>query len=303
MASSSQSFSLSPNESRALNISLGIGLLMLGIKWFAYIITGSVAIFSDAMESVVHQFAVAFAWYSLRVTYRPPDNDHHYGHDKITYFSAGLEGGLIIIAAFVIIATAINKLIYGITLERVGSGTFLTAFAGGINAILGWYLLKVGKKERSLIIEANGRHILTDAWTSVGAVAGLLLAYYTKLTIIDPIIALVFGSNIIWEGGKLLRSAVSGLMDKTNPVYQLKAMNALDNFSAEHNVSYHRLRLRESGQRVYVDFHIVFPEGTPIEVAHQTATDAELCVLRVIDHPAEVLSHLEPLNQPEGHDD
>ena len=303
VATSSINFSLSKNERLALNISLCVGVVMLGTKWFAYMITGSVAIFSDAMESVVHQFAVAFAWYSLRVTYRPPDKDHHYGHDKITYFSAGLEGGLIIVAAFVIIGEAIHKLIIGITLEQISFGTSLTAGAGLINTVLGYYLKRIGKKEKSLIVEANGRHILTDAWTSFGAVVGLLLAWKTGLYIIDPILALLFGSNIIFEGLKLMRSAVQGLMDHTNDFYENKARAALETFCFEHHISFHRQRLRESGQRVYVDFHIVFPDGTPIETAHQFASEAEQCVVDVIDHPSEVMSHLESEHLPEGHDE
>ncbi|MBX7153368.1 MAG: cation diffusion facilitator family transporter [Candidatus Kapaibacterium sp.] len=303
MTSSSTSSTLSKNEILAMNLSLGIGLCMLGIKWYAYFITGSVAIFSDAMESVVHQLAVAFAFYSLRVTYRPPDHDHNYGHDKITYFSAGLEGGLIIIAAIVIIGTAIKKMIVGVTLEQLGTGTLLTALAGGINAVLGFYLVKVGKKEKSLIVEANGRHILTDAWTSVGAVIGLSLAAYTGYSIIDPILALLFGSNIIWEGYKLMRSAVGGLMDKSNPEFFNKAESALNEYTTNTGTTFHRLRLRESGNRVYVDFHIVFQDGTMIEDAHRLATEAELCVATAIDHACDITSHLESTDLPEGHID
>jgi Predicted Co/Zn/Cd cation transporters len=159
-----------------MNASLAIGLAMLGIKWFAYLRTGSTVILSDALESVVHQLAVAFAWIALRLSYRPPDKNHTYGHDKITYFSAGFEGGLIGLAALVILYTAIEQLLRGPRLEHLDVGTALTAAAGAVNAVLGWYLVHVGKTEHSLVIEANGRHVLTDAWTSAGAVVGLLLA-------------------------------------------------------------------------------------------------------------------------------
>ncbi len=303
MASSSEHLALSPAERLSMNLSLGIGLTLLFVKWYAYFVTGSVAIFSDAMESVVHQFAVVFAWYSLRVTYRPPDDEHHYGHDKVSYFSAGFEGALIIVAAIVIIYEAIAKIIHPGTLEQIGFGAGLTAFAGGVNAILALYLIRTGKKKRSMIVEANGRHIMTDAWTSLGAVAGLILAWKTQWYYIDPIIALLFGSNIIFEGVKLIRNAVHGLMDRTNVAYERGAREALSQFCEVHNTSFHRFRLRESGQRVYVDFHIVFQDGTPIEVAHQLATEAELCVVNSIDYAVEVLSHLESTNLPEGHQD
>ncbi len=303
MASSSANFALSKAERVGLNVSLGTGVAMLFIKWYAYYITGSVAIFSDAMESVVHQFAVAFAWYSLRVTYRPPDDEHHYGHDKITYFSAGLEGGLIIVAAVVIITEAIKKLYVGVELEQLGIGTAMTGAAGAINAILGIILVRVGKKHKSFIVEANGKHILTDAWTSVGAVIGLLLAWKTHYYFIDPLLALLFGSNIIYEGFKLMRNAINGLMDRTNATYEQLARAALQSFCDENHTSFHRFRLRESGQRVYVDFHIVFDDGTPIEIAHRLATQAELCVVNAIDHSVEVLSHLESTDLPEDHID
>ncbi len=303
MASSSQHFELSKAERISLNISLLVGFAMLFMKWYAYTITGSMAIFSDAMESIVHQFAVVFAWYSLRVTYRPPDDNHHYGHDKITYFSAGFEGALIVVAAIVIVTESISRLLNPTPLEQLGAGVAITAFAGGVNALLGFYLIRVGKRHKSLIVEANGRHIMTDAWTSFGAVIGLLLAWRIGWYYLDPIIALLFGANIIFEGGKLIRNAVHGLMDQSNPEYEQQARAVLDAYCSTHHVSYHRFRLRESGQRVYVDFHLVFPDGTPIEAAHQVATDAELSIVRAIDHSVEVLSHLESTNLPEGHMD
>ncbi|MBK9250187.1 MAG: cation transporter [Ignavibacteria bacterium] len=289
-------------EKTAMNISLGVGILMLGLKWYAYWFTGSVAIFSDAMETIVHIAAVAFASYSLRITFRPPDKDHHFGHDKISYFSAGLEGGLIILAAIVIIYTGIEKLIVGVQLERVTLGMSLTALAGGINALLGWYLVRTGNKTNSLIIVANGKHILTDAWTSIGAILGLLIAQATGMTWVDPLAALIFGTNIIYEGFKLIRSSVDGLMDKTNHELEQKALTTIESFCSEHKLSFHRLRLRESGQRVYVDLHVLFPVGTPIERAHALATTLELAIAAQMPVTADVTTHLESKNHPTDHD-
>jgi len=293
---------LSLKEKRAMNISLVIGLLMFGIKWSAYSLTHSIAIFSDAMETIVHIAAVGFASYSLRVTYRPPDKDHHFGHDKISYFSAGLEGGLIILAAFVIIYTAVEKIIVGITLEQITLGTSLTAFAGGVNALLGWYLVRTGARERSLIVTANGKHILTDAWTSFGAIIGLILAQATGLTWIDPLAALLFGGNIIFEGMKLIRRSADGLMDKTNPEFEQKIRGGLEEFCSHNNISFHRLRMRESGQQVYADFHLQFKDGTPIEVCHSIATAAEETIEKLLlPTPVDVTSHLESTYHPPGH--
>jgi cation diffusion facilitator family transporter len=266
---------------------------MLGLKWTAYLLTGSIAIFSDAIETIVHIAAVGFAWYSLRITYSPPDEDHHFGHDKITFFSAGLEGALIILAAIVIIQTAIEKLISGVTLEQVGYGTALTATAAVINTILGIFLVKTGKSNNSFIIEANGKHILTDAWTSAGAIAGLLLAFLTGAYWIDPLMALFFGANIIFEGGKLIRRSVQGLMDKTDTVLYAKVNAQLNTTCKERGISFHRLRLRASGNYVYIDFHLQFPDETSIELAHLQATEIEQAIATSVEQPCDIVTHLE----------
>lgn len=276
-----------------MNISLMIGFLMLALKWSAYLLTGSIAIFSDAMETIVHIAAVGFAWYSLRITYLPADDDHHFGHDKITFFSAGLEGALIILAAIIIIQTAIDKLITGVTLEQIGFGTALTATAAAINTMLGVYLVKTGKNNKSLIIEANGRHILTDAWTSAGAIAGLLLAYLTGSYWIDPLMALFFGANIIFEGGKLIRRSIQGLMDKTDPELFTSVQDILSSQCSVLGISYHRLRLRMSGNVVYIDFHLQFPDETTIESAHLQATQIEQTIQQKVAHPCDIVTHLE----------
>ena len=280
-------------ESKAMNISLIVGILMLGLKWTAYVLTGSIAIFSDAIETIVHIAAVGFAWYSLRITYRPPDEDHHFGHDKITFFSAGLEGALIILAAIIIIKTGIDNLISGVTLEQVGYGTALTATAAVINTILGIYLVKTGKNNNSFIIEANGRHILTDAWTSAGAIAGLLLAFLTGAYWIDPLMALFFGANIIFEGGKLIRRSIQGLMDKTDPELFTSVSTILQQQCHALGISFHRLRLRVSGNFVYIDFHLQFPDETTIEHAHLQATEIEHLISASIAQPCDIVTHLE----------
>ena len=284
---------LSQQEKRAMNISLMAGIAMLFLKWSAFLLTGSSAIFSDASETVVHIFAVAFAAYSLRVVYRPPDEDHHFGHDKISYFSAGFEGGLIVLAAIVIIYTAIEKMITGIELEQIGLGTTLVGVAGAINALLGWYLVRVGRQTSSLILVANGKHILTDAWTSFGAILGLTVVILTDIKIFDPLMAIFFAFNILYEGGKLVQKAVRGLMDKTNPELEEKARHTLDTFCTGHGITYHKLRLREGGAIVYIDFHLQFPDETTIQSAHDIATEAEQAVGEAMNRPADVFSHLE----------
>ncbi|MCC6845954.1 MAG: cation diffusion facilitator family transporter [Bacteroidetes bacterium] len=295
------SFGVPAPERRAMNISLVVGVMMLAVKWTAYILTGSAAVFSDAIETIVHIAAVGFASYSVRLTYRPPDYNHHFGHEKISYLSAGMEGGLIILAAIVIIYQATDKILYGIELEKVGIGTALTLFTGGVNTILGVYLLRRGKQRGSIIIEANGKHILTDAWTSAGAIVGLVAAKLSGYMIIDPIVALIFGGNIIFEGVKLMRNSVYGLMDGVNPLHEQLIAQTLTVYCETHGITYHRLRLRESAGKIYVDFHLQFPDGTPIEKAHAIATAAEESVAKSVSVKSDVISHLESSHHPPGH--
>src|SRR5574337_750451 len=207
-----------PKESdllrRSMRLSLGVGFFMLGMKVFAYWLTGSVAILSDAAESVVHVVAVSFAAYSLWLSQKPADRSHHYGHDKIAFFSAGFEGAMIVLAAIYIIYVSLHNWLAALKLEHLGSGTLLTLSAALINALLGGYLLWVGRKHKSLILEASGKHVLTDSWTSFGVVVGLSLALLTGWLPLDPVLAMVVALNILWTGGRLMRQSVGGLMDE-----------------------------------------------------------------------------------------
>ena len=184
-----------PQNSRpqrfAMRLWLGVGFFMLASKIAAYWLTGSAAILSDAAESVVHIVAVSFAAYSLWLSLKPPDHSHLYGHDKISFFSAGFEGAMIVMAAFYIIYVSIQKWMAGLKLEHLGLGTGLIVLASLINGGLGFFLIAMGKKHRSLILEANGRHVLTDCWTSIGVVVGLTLAMFTGWLEFDPLVAIL----------------------------------------------------------------------------------------------------------------
>ncbi|MBI2794550.1 MAG: cation transporter [Ignavibacteria bacterium] len=285
-----------------MTASLFTGVAMLAAKWTAYLITNSSVIFSDAVESIVHIVAVWFAWYALRVTSRPPDSEHHFGHEKIGFVSAGIEGGLICLAAVVIIITAIGRLVAGVTLQRLDVGITITAAAGTVNAALGFFLVRNGRRERSLVVEANGKHVLTDAWTSAGAVGGLLLASFTGLMWLDPIMAVVFAANILWEGSRLVMTSVNGLMDRADPIIEHQCRAFLDRFTKEHGISYHRFRLRMMGSIPHIDFHLQLSDSVSITEAHRIATLAEEGVRRAIGIEAsEVFSHVEPTTVPRGH--
>lgn len=278
----------------AIRLSLFTGLLMLAGKWYAYGITGSAAILSDAAESVVHIVAVGFAAFSLWLSYRPADPSHPYGHDKISYFSAGTEGVLIILAAAFILYEAVRKLIGGVVLENLDTGTLLVLAASLINLVLGLYLVRRGKKHRSLILEANGKHVLTDSWTSFGVVAGLGLTMLTGWLLFDPIVAILVALNILWSGGKLVRQSVGGLMDEGDPALEKILRGVLDSETARRGLQYHQLRYRRSGNRAWVEYHLLFPSQTALEEAHRAGTEIELALASGLGMPAQVMTHLEP---------
>ena len=201
----------------AMRLSLIFGVGMLVGKSAAYFLTGSAAILSDAAESVIHVVAVGFAAFSLRLSTRPADDRFHYGYERITFFSAGFEGAMIILAAVYIIIAAIEKWRAGLHLQNLGWGTLFVLAASVINALLGWYLVRTGRKNHSLILEANGKHVLTDSWTSFGVVAGLGLVLATGWKPFDPLCAIVVAVNILWSGGHLVWRSVRGLMDYSDP--------------------------------------------------------------------------------------
>jgi cation diffusion facilitator family transporter len=291
--------STTPAESqllrRSMSLSLGVGFFMLGMKVFAYWLTGSVAILSDAAESVVHVVAVSFAAYSLWLSQKPADRSHHYGHDKIAFFSAGFEGAMIVLAAVYIIYASIHKWLTGLRIEHLGGGTLLTLAAALVNALLGAYLVWVGRKHQSLILEANGKHVLTDSWTSFGVVAGLSLAMLTGWLPLDPILALVVALNILWTGGKLMRQSVGGLMDEGDPETEAKIKKVLEEMTSEAGIEFHGLRQRNAGSTLWVEFHLLFPRTALLESAHALATRIEERIERELPMRAEVISHLETL--------
>ncbi len=279
----------------AMKLSFWIGFLMLLGKISAYVITGSVAILSDAAESVVHVIAVSFAAYSLSVSFRPADKTHLYGHEKISFFSAGFEGGMIILAAFYIIYSAVNKWIGGLHLQNLGQGTLIVVGAALINGILGFYLIWKGKKYSSIILIANGKHVLADCYTSIGVVVGLGLAMLTKWLPFDPICAIFVALNILWTGGKLMRQSIGGLMDEVDPVVAATLTKILEEKTKEFGILYHGLRHRYTGNTIWVEVHLLFPKGTPIEEAHRIATIIEENVGAALSVPSEIITHLESI--------
>jgi cation diffusion facilitator family transporter len=278
-----------------MRLSLAVGFLMLATKVFAYWMTGSAAILADAAESVVHVVAVAFAAYSLWLSRKPPDPSHPYGHDKIAFFSAGFEGAMIVLAAVYIVFESIHRLIVGPKLENLGGGALLVLAAGLINGALGAYLRRVGKKHGSLIVEADGSHVLTDCLTSFGVLAGLSLTMLTGWLRFDPMVAILVAVDILWMGSKLIRQSIGGLMDEVDPATQAQIRRLLVELTSEAGVQFHGLRHRNAGNTNWVEFHLLFPKDTSLESAHALATKIEERIQQDSTMRTEVISHLETL--------
>jgi len=279
----------------AMRLSLGVGILMLAGKMTAFLVTGSSAVFSDAAESVVHVVAVGFAVFSLWLSTRPAVPQFQYGYERITFFSAGFEGAMIVLAAASIVYTTVEKWRRGLELEDLGRGVMLIVAAGTLNAVLGWYLLRIGKRNRSLILEADGKHVLTDSWTSFGVVAGLLLVMLTGWKPFDPLVALAVAGNILWSGGRLMWQSMKGLLDYSDPAVGHQIRNRLDALCEELGIQYHGVRFRTTGYRQIIEVHLLFPDNIGLGEAHRLATRLEEQLAADLEMPAEVTTHLESL--------
>lgn len=284
----------------AMRMSLAVGVVMLLGKSVAYYMTGSAAILSDFAESVVHVIAVAFAAFSLRLSTKPAVPTFLYGYERITFFSAGFEGAMIVVAAIWILIEAIEKWLAGLPLEHLGSGALLLVGAGLLNAWLGWYLLHIGKRTHSLILEADGKHVLTDSYTSFGVVAGLGLVMLTGWKPFDPLVAIAIAANILWSGGRLAWRSAVGLLDYSDPDTGKKIREKLDAICNELGIHYHGVRYRTTGYREIIEIHLLFPHATAVGEAHRLATVLEERLPIELAKPAEVITHLESL---EDHED
>ena len=283
----------------AMRISLAIGVIMLVSKLAAYFMTHSAAVFSDTAESIVHVVAVGFAAFSLRVSTRPAGPQFLYGYERITFFSAGFEGAMIILAAVAILVAAIHKWMMGLQLENLGTGTLLVLGAGLLNAALGFYLLRVGSRTKSLILEADGKHVLTDSWTSLGVVGGLVLVLVTHWKPFDPLVAIVVAANILWSGGRLVWRSAVGLLDYSDPDEGKKIRKKLDSMCEGLGITYHGVRFRTTGYRQMIEVHLLFPHLMPVGEAHRLATILEEQLPRELAIPCEVITHLESLEDHE----
>lgn len=279
---------------RAGLVSVVAGAGILAIKFAAWLATGSTALLADASESIVNVIAAAMATYSVAVAARPADADHPYGHGKAESLSAAVEGGLIVVAAALIMGEAVRQLLVGPSLERLSLGIVLAGAGGVGNLMLGIYLVRVGRQEDSQAIEADGRHILADVFTTAGSIAALLAVRATGLAILDPLAGMLVALNIVYMGWRVVRRALSGLLDEADFDFLLQISAHLKKQRRSDWVELHQLRARKSGAFRHIDVHLVVPRYLPIEVAHDTGDALENCLLELVGGRGEVGVHVDP---------
>ena len=280
----------------AMTASLVIAFVMLAGKGVAWAITGSTAILSDALESVVHLAATAMAGFSLWYAAQPPDRRHPYGHGKIAYFSSGVEGALILIAAVGIVWTAVLDLVRGPEVEQIGLGLLITAALGLVNLVLGLALVRVGRRTNALVLVANGHHVLTDMWTSLGVLVGIGLVWATGAVWLDPVVAILVGANIVWTSGSLMRDSFRGLMETADLDETDRVLDVLDAAVSDGTIDgYHHVRHRRVNDQVWIEQHLLLPDDLALTEAHERATAVEVRQRAIFpDSRVQVTSHLEP---------
>lgn len=286
-------------EVRAAVVALVLAIVLVAAKFFAFFLTGSAAIFSDACETVVNVAAAAFAIYSLVVAHTPADRDHPYGHGKIEFFAGGFEGGMIFLASLFAIGKGVLTLIYGgLRPESLAAGILVMAGALAFNALAGLYLIRVARRSGSVTLEADGKHLLADAITSVCALFALLLVRLTGKLWIDPVAAIVVAIYIAGIGVALMRHSAAGLMDRQDKADQMLLQHILDAHTgpggkAPHICSYHKLRHRHSGRYHWVDFHVVVPADWDVRRGHEVASAIEYEIEQAL-REGNATAHIEP---------
>ncbi|HKL15259.1 MAG TPA: cation diffusion facilitator family transporter [Balneolaceae bacterium] len=278
----------------ALFISLSASCVSLALKVAAYLTTDSTAALSDAAESVVHLFAVIFVVYGYYLSRKPADDDHHYGHERVEFFSIGAEGAIIVIAGITIVYNAIESAILGVEIANIGQGMILMGAAALVNLAVGSYVIRVGRRENSMIAVSNGKHTLTDVWTSGGVILALGLIELTGWLFIDILVSLLIAGYIIREAYTLLRYSVRGLMDTRNPDVDRALKEVLQQEPSAQVKGWHHLRHRTSGGTTWVELHLVFEDDISLKAAHDHTTRLERKLIDALKTDAVVTIHLEP---------
>jgi cation diffusion facilitator family transporter len=276
-------------------LSIGAAIATISLKAAAYHLTGSVGLLSDAIESLVNLAGAIMALSMLTVAARPADESHVYGHSKAEYFASVTEGLLILGAAAGIISAAINRLLQPREIEQLGLGLGVSVTASAINFIVARVLLREGKARRSISLEADAHHLMTDVWTSVGVIGGVSIAGLTGWSILDPLVAIVVAINIIWTGVRLVNRSVSGLMDAALPSHEQGLIEQVMEKYRRQGVSFHALRTRQAAARRFISVHILVPGEWTVHDAHHVAEDFESDIRQALGSVVTVFTHIEPV--------
>jgi len=280
-----------------VRLSIVAAVLTIGLKLGAYLVTGSVGLGSDAAESLVNLIAALVALWAVWLAARPPDETHAFGHSKAEYFSSGLEGALIVVAAFTIAWGAVQRLITPQPVERIGIGLALSLVATLINGGVALVLLRGGKRLRSISLQANGQHLLTDVWTSVGVIVGIALVAVTGWLVLDPLIALLVAANIVWTGVRLIRETGLGLLDTALPADEQAMITGVLQRYEDDGIAFHAVRTRRAGPRRFVSLHVLVPGRWSVKHGHDVCEEIELAISSALPD-TNVATHLEPLEDP-----
>lgn len=284
-------------------LSIAAALITIALKSGAWLLTGSVGLLSDAAESLVNLAAAIVALIALKVAIKPPDKNHHYGHSKAEYFSAMAEGVMIFVAAAVILASSVNRFLHPQPLQNVGVGLLISVVASVVNGLVSFVLLRAGKAHRSLTLTADGKHLLTDVWTSVGVVVGVGLVYLTKWDRLDAIVAFAVGINILVTGWKLIAESGQGLMDISLPKQDNDQIaEILDGFREPEQVDFHAMRTRESGHRQFMQVHMLVPGQWSVQRGHDAVEEVTAALLAK-QPELRITIHLEPIEDPKSYED
>lgn len=276
--------------------SIGIAFFVMWLKFVAWYVTGSVALYSDALESIVNVIAAGIAWYAIRIAHKPADDDHPFGHHKAEYFSAVAEGVLIVLAALFIIEAAWQAFYAPVAMDAPALGLAINALATTVNAVWAYTLVSSGRKARSPALVADGMHIYTDVITSVGVIAALLLSLVTGWIIIDPLMAILVALNILWQGWRVITGSVQGLMDSALDGAEIDDIRAEITSHAAGAIEFHDLKTRAAGPARFIEFHLVVPAAMSVSDAHEICDRIERGVKQKFPGMS-VLIHVEPENK------
>jgi len=282
----------------AARLSLLTGILVLGLKWLAYAWTGSIALYSDALESFINVAAALGALIAIQISQQPADDNHPYGHAKAEYFSAVFEGVLIVLAAIAIIHEAWQRVFAPIALTAIGAGAFMSLLATAINAGLAGYLIRLSQKNYSVALKADGLHILSDVVTSIGVLIGVGLAWLTGKWMLDPLLAIVVAGSILWQGSKLVRESVGGLMDEGLTAEKLAELHQIIAIQMQGAIQVHAIKTRHAGVLTFVEFHLVVPANMTVKEAHDICDRIEIALTKEVP-TAKITIHIEPESEKE----